>query len=75
MQLKDITPSYGLAFLIAISVYFIKYLPLSNWIILPVQIVFGTVVFYFICEKTKMEEYVEVREIAKQYILKFKRNK
>lgn len=75
MQLKDIAPSYGIATLIALSVYFFKFLPISNWIILPVQIVVGLTVFFVVCEKTKMEEYLEVKNIAKQYLSKIKRNK
>lgn len=74
MQLKDIAPSYGVAFLIALSVFFFKYLPLSNWIILPIQIVAGTLVFFLFCEKTKMEEYVEVKGIVMQYLSKLKSN-
>lgn len=74
MQLKDIAPSYGLALLIAVSVYFLKFLPFSNWIILPLQIFVGVVVFFVVCESTKMEEYTEVKEIAMQYMSKIKRN-
>lgn len=73
MQLKDIAPSYGLSLLIALSVYFFKFLPLSNWIILPIQIVVGVIVFFIFCEKTKMEEYMEVKGIALQYLSKLKR--
>ena len=72
-QLKDIAPSYGTATLVAVSVYFFKYLPLSYWVILPIQIVVGAAVFFFVCEKTKMEEYVAVKEIALQYILKLRK--
>lgn len=75
MQLKDIMPSYGIAFLIAICVFFFKYLPISNWIILPLQLVVGVAVFFFVCEMTKLEEYVEVKGMAKQYLSKLKRNK
>lgn len=75
MQLKDIAPSYGIALLIAVSVYFFKYLPLSNWIILPIQIFVGVAVFLLVCEKTQIDEYVEVKEIATQYLSKFKRKK
>lgn len=73
MQLKDIAPSYGLSLLIALSVYFFKFLPISNWIILPIQIVVGVIVFFLFCEKTKMEEYMEVKGIALQYLSKLKR--
>lgn len=72
MQLKDVVPSYGLAFLIAVCVYFFKYLPMSYWIILPIQICVGAAVFFLVCEKTQMEEYVEVKGIAKQYLSKLK---
>lgn len=75
MQLKDVAPSYGLAFLIAVCVYFFKYLPLSYWIILPIQICVGVAVFFLVSEKTQMEEYVEVKGMAMQFLSKIKRNK
>ena len=74
MQLKDIAPSYGLSLLIAVSVYFLKYLPITNWIILPIQIVVGVAVFFMVCETTKMEEYTEVKGIVLHYLSKLKRN-
>lgn len=63
-QLKDVAPSYGVAFIIALSVYFLKFLPLSNWIILPIQVLVGIIVFFVICEITKLQEYIEVKNIA-----------
>ena len=69
-QLKDVAPSYAIAFLIALSVYFFKYLPISYWIILPIQIFVGTIVGYLVCEKTKLEEYMEVKDVAIQYVSK-----
>lgn len=65
MQLKDVAPSYGVAFAIGIAVYFFKYLPLNNWVILPLQVVVGTMVFFIICEKSNMPEYNEVKSIVK----------
>ena len=70
MQLKDISPSYGVAFAVALSVYFFKFLSVSDWIILPIQIVVGTCVFILICEKTKLEEYMEVKRIIVGYVNK-----
>lgn len=63
MQLKDVAPSYGVAFLVALSVYFLKYLPISNWIILPMQLIIGIAVLIIICERTKMKEYQETKEL------------
>lgn len=74
-QIKDIFPSYCVAFMVALSVYFLKNLPLSNWIILPLQIVIGTIVFFAICEFTELEEYHEVKGIIIQYSYKIRRNK
>lgn len=75
MQIKDVTPSYVVAFIVAFSVYFFKFLPISNWIILPIQIIVGIIVFFVICESTQMEEYLEIKEMSKQYFSKFRRNK
>lgn len=70
MQLKDIAPSYSLAIGIAFSVYFFKYLPLSAWFILFLQLFVGAVIFLVVCKISKMEEYIEIRSIAKSFINK-----
>ena len=56
-QLRDVMPSYAIAFVIAFSVYFLKYLPLSCWVILPLQIGVGVVVGIGSCEIWKLPEY------------------
>lgn len=73
MQLKDIAPSYGVAIVIGLSVFFLKQMPLSYWAILPIQIVFGIIVFFVVCETTKMVEYLELKGIIKDYIGKVKK--
>ena len=73
MQLKDIAPSYGVALFVAVAVYFLKYLPLSYWVVLPLQIAVGVAVFFLVCEKAKLEEYVEVKEIIVGYVNKIRR--
>lgn len=70
MQIKDVAPSYGIASIIAISVWFFKYLPLSNWLILPLQVMVGVIVFFLICENTKLEEYLEIKSIVVSTIKK-----
>lgn len=75
MQLKDIAPSFGIALLTAISVYFIKYLPISNFIILPIQILVGVSVAWMLCQKTQLAEFKEVKNIALSYIKKSKKLK
>ena len=72
-QLRDIAPSFGIAFTIAISVYFFKYLPISNWIILPIQIVVGVFVCIIACRKSQLEEYKEVMNMIKPILNKIKK--
>ena len=75
MQLKDVAPSYGIAFLIALAVYFLKYLPISFWVILPLQIVLGVVVFFVVVLLTKMPEYHEVKDMVLSMINKMLKRK
>lgn len=75
MQLKDISSSYGVATLVAVSVFFLKYLPLSYWIVLPLQTVVGTVVLLMVCKIFKLQEYYEVKKIAVSYISKIRHHK
>ena len=70
MQIRDIAPSYGLAILVALCVFFLKYLPISYWIVLPLQIILGFVVLICVCQKTKMEEYEELKEMVGPYLKK-----
>lgn len=68
MQLKDILPSYGIAFGVAVSVWFLKYLPFSYWIILPIQLIVGIIVFFALCQISKLDVYFETKELVLQYV-------
>ena len=70
MQLKDVSPSYGLALLVAVSVWFLKYIPISYWIVLPLQIIVGAAVFYTVCKRTKMKEYEDAKRIIAPFVKK-----
>lgn len=70
MQLKDVAPSYFIATIIALSVYFFKFLPISNILILIIQILIGTTVFFVVCEIRKQEEYLEIKSIVTPIIIK-----
>ena len=72
-QLGDIAPSFGIAFAIALSVFFLKYLPISNWVILPIQIVVGVVVCIIACRKSQLEEYKEVLNMINPILNKIKK--
>ena len=72
-QIRDIAPAFGIAFTIAISVFFFKYLPISNWLILPIQIVVGVVVCIIACRKSQLEEYKEVLNMINPILNKIKK--
>ena len=75
MQIKDIAPSYGIALVIALFVYFFKFLPITEWIILPLQILSGIIVFFTLCNITGVEEYMEIKGILSPHLGKYKKNK
>ena len=72
-QLKDIAPSYGIALLVAFSVYFLKFLPMSYWVILPMQIAVGAGVFFVVCLLCKVKEYQAIKDIANGYLEKIRK--
>ena len=72
MQLKDVAPSYGVASVVALSIFFLKYLPISYWIILPLQLLLGASVFLVMCKTTKLEEYRETKELLNPFLGKLK---
>lgn len=73
MQIKDVAPSYGIATLVAVSIYFLKYLPISNWMILPIQLVLGFFILIAVCQQIRMREFIEIKGIIQPYLKKIKR--
>lgn len=67
MQIKDVMPSYTIAFIVAISVFFLKFIPISYFLILPLQMLVGMIVFFTICELFHIEEYAEIKKIIVSY--------
>lgn len=65
MQLCDVAPSYALAMAIALSVWFLKYLPLNYWLVLPLQIAIGVMVFFTLSKLFKLNEYKEIMDILR----------
>ena len=67
-QIKDIAPFYGIGIIIAFSVYFLNYMPISKYIVFIIQLVVGSVVFFLVCRKGKVPEYYELKSIISEYI-------
>lgn len=71
-QIKDVAPNFAIAICVAISVYFFKFLPISNWLILPMQLLTGFSVFLGTCLITKNPEYAEVKNMLLPFITKIR---
>ena len=74
-QLKDILPSFAISSTAAVVVYAISYIPLSSFIILPLQLVVGLVVLIVLNEIFKIEEYKEIKRIVQSAITKVRNGK
>lgn len=72
MQLKDVAPSYAVGTAVALSVYFLKYLPITYWVVLPVQIVTGALLLYCISSVMRLKEFKELKGIMIPLIIKLK---
>jgi O-antigen/teichoic acid export membrane protein len=62
-QLKDILPSFVISFCIAICLWAIRLLFSSDYLILLLQCLFGMVLMIFICEKIRLYEYLEIKQM------------
>lgn len=69
-QVKDILPSFGVALTMAVIVSGIGYLPWSPFLLLPLQIVVGAVITITLCHLFKLEEYIELKNIALAFLNK-----
>lgn len=69
-QIRDILPSFSISSTMAIVVYVLSFLPINNYILLPIQIIIGAVIVIALCEKNKLPEYYECQEMAKTYLRK-----
>ena len=68
MQLKDVMPSLIISLITAVPVYMLTYLPVSYYLILPIQIIVGALVAIGLCEWRKQEEYLQLKRIVGEYV-------
>lgn len=69
-QIKDILPSFGVAVAMAIPVFAMSFIPMSPFLLLPLQIIVGAAITIAICEATKLPEYIELKGIVMPIINK-----
>lgn len=74
-QVKDILPSFGVAVAMAVPVFAMSFIPMSPYIMLPLQIVLGAIITIAICETAKLPEYLEIKGIILPVINRFFKRK
>lgn len=74
-QITDIAPSLGIALLMGAIVYALSFLPVSPYVMLPLQVIVGSIVIFLFCETIQYEPYVELKGIAASYVNKIRNNK
>lgn len=73
-QLKDVAPSLLVALAIAIPVYLLNFLPVSFYLVLPLQLLFGGLLTIIINERIKLPEYIEIKGIILNTVRKSIKN-
>jgi len=69
-QVKDILPSFKIAMFMFIIVYAMSFIPMNPFILLPLQVLTGTIITITICEAIKLSEYLELKNITSSIINK-----
>lgn len=72
-QIKDILPSFGIAIVMAAVVYAMSFIPVSPFILFPLQIITGAFIAITLLRKFELPEYMELEEITGGFLSKFKK--
>ena len=74
-QVKDILPSLVVAMTMAVPVWGMSFIPMTPYIMFPLQIMVGAIITISFCEKTKLPEYLELKGIVMPIINKIIKRK
>lgn len=67
-QIKDILPTFLVSFVTAAAMWGLTFLPLSYWLILPLQCLLGIGLSVLIYERLQLPEYLEARQMAFSFL-------
>lgn len=74
-QIKDILPSFGIAGAMAIIIYALSFISLAPVLLLLIQLASAFIIVLILCEITKIDAYLELKDIALSYINKLTHGK
>lgn len=74
-QIKDILPSFIVAILMALVVFALSFINLPPFVLLLIQLLTGFVLVVILCELTKLDAYIEIKNILLSFINKIRHEK
>ena len=74
-QIKDILPSFIVAILMALVVFALSFINLPPFVLLVIQLLTGGVLVVILCEFTKLDAYIEIKNILLSFINKIRHEK
>lgn len=72
-QIIDILPSFGIAMFMSGIVYGMSFIPVSPFILFPLQILVGMTIAISLSQRLELPEYIEIEDIARKAIVKFRK--
>ena len=63
-ELKDILPTFLTSLTVAFIMWCVSLLDWSVYLLLPIQLVLGILLAFFIYEKIKLPEYLELKQLG-----------
>jgi len=73
-EMRDFLPVFGIAFIIALIIFSVQFLPVNCYMQLAIQVIGGCALFHFIYTWIKQPQYIELKELALSYLKKNKNN-
>ena len=71
-QIRDVLPTFLVSLTVAGIMWGLSFLPLSYYVVLPLQIVAGLLLAFLIYERLKLPEYMEIRSMVLSILQKVK---
>lgn len=68
VQIRDILPTFIVSFITAAAMWSLTLLPLSNWLLLPLQCLLGIGMAVLVYERLHLPEYQEAKQLALSFL-------
>lgn len=73
-QFRDLGSNLVVGILMGIGVWAVSFIPIGNFLILIIQMLVGTILFFTICKLLKIESYLYINQLVLKQIKKHERN-